>query len=221
MSYARAGRRQELSIDGGPGRAAEGPEGLHDRRQAACRGSTFRPRSSAASTYMQDVKVPGHAARARWSSPQAMQAQRSKASTTPPCQADPRLSSRAVRKGNFLAVVATNEWARHQRVDRDQSPSGRTWAGLPDQAKLFEYVRSSEGRTATRCSSKVGDIGRGLATRGAKVVAGDLRLRRCNTHGSIGPSCAVADFKDGQLTVVDAVAGDATCCASSWRPCCS
>ena len=50
---------------------------------------------------------------------------------------------RAVRKGNFLAVVATNEWAAI-RASTTIVASWSAWAGLPDKSRLFEYVRNSK-----------------------------------------------------------------------------
>ena len=50
VSYCRARGQPETDPQGEPVGAAEGPEGLHDRRQARYRDSTFPPRSSGPST---------------------------------------------------------------------------------------------------------------------------------------------------------------------------
>ena len=105
---------------------------------------------------------------------------------------------RAVRKGDFLAVVATNEWAAI-RASTTIVATWSAWAGLPDESKLFEYVRSSKIdrnevlQTHRRCDEG-GEGGRSDTSRRPTTLT-------LNTHGSIGPSCAVADFKDGVLTV--------------------
>jgi CO/xanthine dehydrogenase Mo-binding subunit len=104
---------------------------------------------------------------------------------------------RAVRKGDFLAVVATDEWAAI-KASTAIVAKWSDWAGLPDQAQLFAYVRNSKiDRDEVLQSS--GDSAAGLK-RGTKALQAtyDLAL---NTHGSIGPSCAVADFSNGRLTV--------------------
>jgi len=104
---------------------------------------------------------------------------------------------RAVRKGNFLAVIATDEWAAI-RASTAIVASWSAWAGLPEQSKLFEYVRASEiGRIEVLQST--GDASEEQKPDGRTLQATyELAM---NTHGSIGPSCAVADFKDGFLTV--------------------
>ena len=104
---------------------------------------------------------------------------------------------RAVRKGNFLAVVATNEWAAI-RASTAISATWSAWAGLPDQARLFEYVRRSKAAKVEVIQS-AGDTAAAMKGGGTILRATyDLAI---NTHGSIGPSCAVADFSDGRLTV--------------------
>ena len=83
------------------------------------------------------------------------------------------------------------------RFDHDQCDLVRV-AGLPDQAQLFEYVRGSKVRQ-TDVFQSTGNTTEAFKAAGKTLQATyDFPL---NTHGSIGPSCAVADFKDGQLTV--------------------
>ena len=104
---------------------------------------------------------------------------------------------RAVRKGDFLAVVATNEWAAIW-ASTTIVATWSAWAGLPDEAKLFDYVRNSK-IDRNEVLQTTGDATKEEKAGGRTVEATyDLTL---NTHGSIGPSCAVADFKDGALTV--------------------
>jgi nicotinate dehydrogenase subunit B len=104
---------------------------------------------------------------------------------------------RAVRKGNFLAVLATDEWAAI-RASQAIVATWSTWAGLPEESKLFEYVRGSKiGRT--EALQNIGNTSEAQKPGGRTLQATyDFAM---NTHGSIGPSCAVADFKDGFLTV--------------------
>ena len=70
--------------------------------------------------------------------------------------------------------------------------------GLPDQARVFEVWRAtpSAGRRRTRKR----------AMRRRALAAAPRRLKATyefaiQTHASIGPSCAVADFGDGKLTI--------------------
>ena len=104
---------------------------------------------------------------------------------------------RAVRKGDFLAVVATNEWAAIS-ASTAISAKWSDWAGLPEESHLFDYVRNSKVDRDEVLQS-AGDTSVALKP-GGKVlqVTYDLAM---NTHGSIGPSCAVAEFENGHLTV--------------------
>ena len=104
---------------------------------------------------------------------------------------------RTVRKGNFLAVVATDEWAAI-RASTTIVATWSAWAGLPDESKLFEWVRDSKiNRTEVLQSTGTASEARKPGGRTLQATY-DMTM---NTHGSIGPSCAVADFKDGFLTV--------------------
>ena len=49
----------------------------------------------------------------------------------------------AVRKGDFLAVVATNEWAAIS-ASTTIVAKWSDWAGLPEESQLLEYVRNSK-----------------------------------------------------------------------------
>jgi nicotinate dehydrogenase subunit B len=104
---------------------------------------------------------------------------------------------RAVRKSNFLAVVATDEWAAI-RASTAIDATWSAWDGLPEQSRLYEWMRGSKV-TRTEVLQSVGNTGEAAKPGGHTLQATyDLAM---NTHGSIGPSCAIADFKDGFLTV--------------------
>ena len=149
-------------------------------------------------TFMQDVKVPGmvHARMVHPASVGTSAGVTLEAWDDSACKEIPGYM-RAVRNGNFLAVVATSEWA----AIRASTTINATWsplASLPDQSALFEYVRASKIRR-TDVFQSTGNTTEGFKAAGKTLQATyDFPL---NTHGSIGPSCAVADFKAGQLTV--------------------
>jgi len=103
---------------------------------------------------------------------------------------------KVVRQGNFLGVVATTEWGAIKAM-RQLKASWSDWQGLPEQAKLWESVRNTKV-VKEESTSKVGDVEAALAGAPKKLKATyDFAV---HTHGSIGPSCAVAEFKDGTLT---------------------
>jgi CO/xanthine dehydrogenase Mo-binding subunit len=103
-----------------------------------------------------------------------------------------------VKKGNFLAVLGRTEWAAIA-ASRAIDSKWSDWAGLPEQSKLWEYVRGTKV-VKDEDFQKVGDAGEGLKTPNAKIVSASYNFA-IHTHGSIGPSCAVAEFVDGKLTV--------------------
>jgi len=102
-----------------------------------------------------------------------------------------------VRKGNFLAVLARSEWAAIA-ASRSIDTVWSDWAGLPDQAKLWEVVRNTKV-SKDEDLQKVGDAAEALKTPNAKLVTASYDFA-IHTHGSIGPSCAVAEIVDGKLT---------------------
>ena len=104
---------------------------------------------------------------------------------------------RTVRKGDLLAVVATNEWAAI-RAATTISATWSSWDGLPDESQLADYIRGAKVDRNEVLQSM------GNTSEALKAPASTLQATYdfpMNTHGSIGPSCAVADFKEGMLTV--------------------
>ena len=102
-----------------------------------------------------------------------------------------------VRKGDFVAVVARNEWAavKAARAIRVDWTAG---TGLPDQATVFETWRQRPV-AKEEVTQNAGDAKAALDGSVKRVKATyDFAVQ---THATIGPSCAVADFQDGKLTV--------------------
>ncbi|HLB13669.1 MAG TPA: molybdopterin cofactor-binding domain-containing protein [Burkholderiales bacterium] len=145
-------------------------------------------------TYMQDFKVPGML-HARVVRPAAMKAALERWNDAE-CKKIPGYIG-AVRKDSFLAVVARDEWAAIKAA-RAIDAGWSNWAGLPDKAKLWDYVRNTKV-VEDEVFQKAGNT--------APVLAGAAKTFKAtydfavHTHGSMGPSCAIADFKDGKLTV--------------------
>jgi len=145
-------------------------------------------------TFVQDVKLPGML-HARVVHPAAVGA-KLQAWNDAACRKIPGYVG-AVRKGDFLAVVANDEWAAI-RASTAIVATWSPWAGLPDETRLFEYVRRSKV-ARNEVLQTAGDTAAALNGPGTTLRATyELAM---NTHGSIGPSCAVADFSDGRLTV--------------------
>jgi nicotinate dehydrogenase subunit B len=101
-----------------------------------------------------------------------------------------------VREHDFLGVVATTEWGAIQAA-RKLKVSWSAWEGLPDQAKLWEHVRSTK-IVKDEVTSNVGDSAEAMVKAPKRLAATyDFAI---HTHGSLGPSCAVAEFSNGKLT---------------------
>ena len=103
---------------------------------------------------------------------------------------------KVVQRQNFLGVVAKTEWGA---ISAAQQLKARwsDWQGLPDEAKIWDYVR------ATQIIRD--DVTSDRGNSAAALAAADKRLSSTydfaiHTHGSIGPSCAVAAFDGGKLT---------------------
>lgn len=145
-------------------------------------------------TYMQDFRVPGML-HARVVFPPALGAKLE--SVDEGSIKDIPGLFRVVREGDFLAVVAESEWAAIKAAQQIKAVWSKSET-LPDQAKLWEHVRATTVAKDDE-TSKVGDAAAALAAPGARKVEGTYDFA-INLHGSIGPSCAVAEFRDGQLT---------------------
>jgi CO/xanthine dehydrogenase Mo-binding subunit len=145
-------------------------------------------------TYMQDFKVKGML-HARLVRPNAMKAALLAFNDTE-CRKVPGYVG-AIRKGSYLAVLGKNEWAAI-KASRVIETTWSEWNGLPEQSKLWEYVRAVKIVKSEELQ-KVGDSAQGLA--GASRTLSATYDFPIHTHGSIGPSCAVAEFKDDKLTV--------------------
>ena len=147
--------------------------------------------------YMQDFRVPGMV-HARVVRPPAIEARL--LSVDEKSVADVPGMVGVVRDGNFLAVVAESEWSAIKAA-RTLKATWSEWAGLPDETKLWEHVRATKV-VKDDVTSNTG-YGHGDAKSALPGAAKRLSATydfAIHTHGSIGPSCAVADFRDGMLT---------------------
>lgn len=103
---------------------------------------------------------------------------------------------KVVRQENFLGVVAESEWGAIQAA-QNLKASWSNWEGLPEQSKLWEHVR------ATKINKD--DVTSNVGNAEPRLEQATKRLRATynfaiHMHGSIGPSCAVAEFKEDKLT---------------------
>jgi len=102
-----------------------------------------------------------------------------------------------VRKGDFLVVISTTEWGA-VKAARDIKVSWTKGPDLPKKATIFKEWRTMP-IAKEEVTQKVGNVDSVLNS-GAKNIKATYNFP-VQTHASIGPSCAVADYKDGKLTV--------------------
>jgi len=102
-----------------------------------------------------------------------------------------------VHKRDFLAVVARSEWAAIKAA-RALRVYWKPGTQLPDQASVFDYWRRLPV-AKEELTQNAGNVQPALEGSAKRVKARyDFAVQ---THATIGPSCAVAEFKEGRLTV--------------------
>jgi CO/xanthine dehydrogenase Mo-binding subunit len=102
---------------------------------------------------------------------------------------------KVVRDGNFLAVVAKKQFqAIKAMAALSSAAKWKEIASLPKQDDLPRVLASlpSQDKTIFQQSNP--------AVTGQKTIEATF-TRPYQAHGSIGPSCAVAQFTDGKMTV--------------------
>ncbi len=102
-----------------------------------------------------------------------------------------------VRIKNFLAVAAESEW-NAVRAARALKASWSAGSGLPDRAALFDTVRAT-AVARDQTITKRGDVTAALAGSGRLLAA--TYQWPIQTHGSMGPSCAVAEVTADRATI--------------------
>src|SRR5262249_39901965 len=100
-----------------------------------------------------------------------------------------------VRDSSFLGVVAEREeQAIRARAALLKSAKWTLGPELPDPARLFDVIKSLPSKDAT-----IG-VKEGAAPANARIFEA-VYTKPYMSHASIGPSCSVAEFKDGKMTV--------------------
>ncbi len=150
-------------------------------------------------TYVQDVKVPGML-HGRVVRPFGVHADLLKVDTSG-LKAIPGFVQ-IVRQKNFLGVVCQSEWGAiqaakilgsvlHPKAPDAYGAHWSNWHGLPAMQDLDAVVRAAPGHHAV--AVKHGSVAQALA--GAKRTITAHYHTPFQMHGSIGPSCAIADVR--------------------------
>ena len=100
-----------------------------------------------------------------------------------------------VRDGSFLGVVTEREeQAIKAREALRESAKWTLGPELPDPARIFEVIKSLPSKDST-----IG-VKQGAAPADVRTFEA-VYTKPYLAHGSIGPSCSVAELKDGTMTV--------------------
>jgi CO/xanthine dehydrogenase Mo-binding subunit len=102
---------------------------------------------------------------------------------------------KVVQNGRFAAVIAEREWTAIQALQRLQAaPTESLGPPRPSQVDLMARLRAASSHDEV-IFDKAGPAGAAAKTVQARYS------RPWLMHGAIGPSCAVALFQDGAMTV--------------------
>ncbi len=107
--------------------------------------------------------------------------------------------TRVVRIASFLGVVAEREWDAVRAAQRLRA-EWSAGSGLPDHAALFDVVRATPV-VRDETTAKRGDLSSLTSgAPGVRTLAATYRWP-IQTHGSLGPSCGVADVRPDRATI--------------------
>lgn len=98
--------------------------------------------------------------------------------------------------GDFVAVVAERE-ENAIRAARALKVVWKPWAGVPDHTQLETVIRGHPGKPRTVRND--GDVVAAMGKLHKKIEA--TYVWPYHLHGSIGPSCAVAEIVDEHMTI--------------------
>src|SRR2546425_1172791 len=116
-----------------------------------------------------------------------------------------RVRADMTKSASYAELIGDQEF--HLKLDKNAplkkaaerlKPSWSAWEGLPEMDKLYQVVRATPV-AKDEITVNVGDPKSALAS-AAKTLAATYEFA-IHTHGSIGPSCAVADVRDGSATI--------------------
>ena len=106
---------------------------------------------------------------------------------------------KTVVEGNFVGVVAENEWAAIRGAQALKVTWSNAPPAFPTQAHLYDHMRTVAPK-ASKETLKKGDTAAGFAGAGKKIEA--TYESPFQSHATMGPGCAVADVHLDGLTTV-------------------
>jgi len=147
-----------------------------------------------AATYVTDIRVPGML-HARVIRPPVAGAT---ANSVDASSIDGIPGARVVQKGGYIAVVAEKEWNAIRAAQRLKIDWSQPAPAFADPAKLYDHIRKApvRKRVVEKQKGSVDDAMPGAV----QVVTADYAWP-FQSHASMGSACALAEMKDGKMTV--------------------
>ena len=147
-------------------------------------------------TYSQDVKVPGmlhgRVARPAVADSRPLSVEENSIADIPGIV-------RVVREGSFIGVVATTEWGAIQAARNLKVTWSAPQTKLPaNREDAFAYLKNTKSYDDQIVANQ-GDVQAGFGE-ASKTFEATYRWP-FQMHGMLGPSCAVADVREGQATI--------------------
>ncbi|MBV8714881.1 MAG: xanthine dehydrogenase family protein molybdopterin-binding subunit [Chloroflexi bacterium] len=142
-------------------------------------------------TFMQDVKVPGML-HGRVVRPAGIHSNLLGLNGFDP----PVPGARVVQSGDFVGVVAENEWDAIQAAQNLQAVWS-DWEGLPDMNEMQSFMRGT--KSLDHPGDHKGDAAGAIAA--APISLQATYFTPFEMHASIGPSCAIADVQGDRATI--------------------
>src|SRR5215208_5582916 len=106
--------------------------------------------------------------------------------------------ARVVQIKGFLGVVADKEWDAIQAAKKLKVQWSDAKPAFPEQSAIYDYIRKAAVRKS-EVPTNNGNVEEAFKT-AARVIEAEYEWPY-QSHASMGPGCAVVDYKDGAATV--------------------
>jgi len=176
-----------------PGKAQPKNPKDHKVVGQAIKRDDIAPKVFAQADFVTDIKVPGMVHGRMIRPPMAgavpVQVDESSIADIP--------SATVVWNKGFLGVVADKEWDAIRAARQLQVEWSDTAPPFPDQAALYDHIRSAPVRKRELEGKQTGDVD--AAFKNARVIEAEYQWP-FQSHSCMGPACALVEIKDGQVT---------------------
>jgi CO/xanthine dehydrogenase Mo-binding subunit len=111
----------------------------------------------------------------------------------------PQPGVQIIRKGDFLAVVADQEWRAIEAASQIVT-EWETDSKQPNLGDVFQVLRNTPNNAPFTPTDAVASRGNGFSPTSGKLISARYDFP-FNTHGMIGPSCAVATWDQAKQSL--------------------